>query len=90
MMPARRCSPCGLNWPDDYTNYKTCLECGEKTDGVGNAEPMSDSEVNHRKFEMFFKEWEEKRVAEVADLEVRVAAAPSIPDPDTNPPPPVA
>jgi len=59
---ARRCSSCGLNWPDDHKKYKTCPECAGKTDSLNNSAPMDSTELNHRLFEVFFKAWDEKRV----------------------------
>jgi len=54
----QRCSTCALDWPlgDDY---RTCKQCGEKTDPVSNirAMPVADalSLANHLDFERYYE-----------------------------------
>lgn len=35
---ARRCTICGLSFPND-PSWEKCAQCGEDTDIIGNAEP---------------------------------------------------
>lgn len=50
-MAARRCSLCALNYPREMA-YQTCLRCGEETDGISNAEPMSKGDLDELKREV--------------------------------------
>lgn len=40
-MPASRCSLCGISFP---YGYGSCLACGGKLDGIGDAQPDDDYE----------------------------------------------
>lgn len=50
-MAARRCSLCALNYPHEIS-YKHCLRCGEETDGISNANPMSRGDLDELKREV--------------------------------------
>ncbi len=44
IMSARRCSRCSLNFPH-ATRWGRCPVCGEKTDSLADARPMSEQEA---------------------------------------------
>lgn len=84
-MPARRCSSCGINWKPITDKYRLCPECGERTDWMNNAEPMDESEINHRLFDVYCKQRDAKLETQMKDLECAFEAAPTIPDPGEVP-----
>jgi hypothetical protein len=49
----RRCSPCGLSWPDD-PRYADCPQCEQETQRMSGGKPMSPEEAEHlRKYAAF-------------------------------------
>lgn len=78
-MPARRCNTHG-NWPVG-SKFHECQECEEKTDWVSNADPMDETEVNHRLFDVFCRDRDATLKEQVDGLEAAVSATQSIPDP---------
>lgn len=58
-----RCSICALNFPDK-AKWKTCAQCGEPTDRLGNATAMDEEEANSLLNHRLFEEFLEKRDAE--------------------------
>lgn len=60
MATSRRCSICALSHPPDLA-WKTCAQCGEPTDFIGNAKPNITQEeavsiLRHREFEEYLEE----------------------------------
>lgn len=56
---SRRCTICGISHPPDV-QWKTCAQCGEKTDLIGNAAPTITQEeavslLRHREFEEYLE-----------------------------------
>jgi hypothetical protein len=66
--PARRCSTCALDWPSDYSAFKTCHKCGGKTDSISNGNPLDPRDAlslkNHLEFDRFCDARDERRAAE--------------------------
>lgn len=67
---ARRCTMCAIDWPDNYTLYSKCLECGEKTDRISNGNPMASAEAKSRKSWLDFERFYEKRCSERESREI--------------------
>ena len=59
MAIGRRCEIGCETWPDD-DKYKACPECGETTTRYRGVEPLSEEEAAPRRFEAFYREWDEK------------------------------
>jgi hypothetical protein len=56
---ARRCTICALSFPPEEA-WKTCAQCGEATDPIGNAAPNITTEeatsmLRHREFEEYLE-----------------------------------
>lgn len=66
-MPCRRCSDCGINFPDNYRKFKKCLGCGGKTDGFSTEE--ADADYLKKAFDVYFKQWDEDRAAREKEAE---------------------
>lgn len=65
-----RCTICGIGWPDGE-DYKTCPGCGEETRRISAEHQFEDeaaarSEASRLRFEDFYAEREERRLAEAA------------------------
>lgn len=71
MPDSLRCSLCGITWPYVPRDYGTCPECGEKTDRFTKSTPISEDEARSRKahaeFERYYREREERQLAEELD-----------------------
>lgn len=80
-MPARRCTPCGANWPDQK-RFLECPECGAKTAWGQNVAPMGHSEMCHRLFDVHCAKLDADRDAQTKAFEAAFEATPSIPDPE--------
>jgi hypothetical protein len=69
---SRRCSGCGIDWPDAWTEYRKCPQCGVPTDRLSNVTPLdADAALSmkrHFEFDQFFKDWDEKRVLREAEI----------------------
>lgn len=86
--PARRCSTCGVDWPNSNV-YGTCPGCEGRTDPISNADPIdiadAKSRAAHAAFERYFAEWDAERIErEKAEREAQLAAldaAATAPDP---------
>ena len=67
MAAARRCSRCGIDWPDAWDEYGKCPGCEERTDRIMDAKPLGTAEAlsrrNHYAFEAFYQRREDARVA---------------------------
>lgn len=63
-MPARRCSTCSINWPNDYEKFKDCPACKGKTDLMDSSVAMTESETNHKLFAIFCLDWDAKKAAQ--------------------------
>jgi hypothetical protein len=59
---SRRCSQCGINWPN-FLEHSTCAKCGGKTDLIGNQPPMSLAEASSLKRELEFARYYDEREA---------------------------
>jgi hypothetical protein len=77
-MAARRCSNCGLNWPDVWKDYRKCPKCEGDLDPSGS-DPMEDDEArslkNHLEFERYWEKWELERFAAQAQILVELEAS---------------
>lgn len=66
--PARRCTNCGIDWPDDWTLYRTCAGCNCQTRRVTHGNPLTPAEaasrIKHIDFEAYYAEIEERRAQE--------------------------
>ena len=69
MAAARRCSRCGIDWPDDMTTYGQCPGCERTTVRMLDAQPPVDAEALSRRkrlaFEAFYRRREGAQVAEL-------------------------
>lgn len=72
-MSARRCSQCGHDWPDSWTEFRKCPQCLKATDRLPNEDPMdadlAKSLKSHLDFERYYDAREAKRQPEMAELE---------------------
>lgn len=62
---ARRCTMCALSFPPEE-EWKTCAQCGEPTDPIGNAKPNVTEEeatsiLRHREFDEYLEKEEGKK-----------------------------
>jgi len=76
-MSARKCSMCGICYPDKSAHSK-CV-CGEKTDPVGSSNPHDD--WKQRAFEVYYRQRDDQVTQ---GLEAALEATPSIPDPEPS------
>jgi NAD-dependent SIR2 family protein deacetylase len=84
IMPCRRCSDCGANWPpadlvvgEQVFSYSRCPECDGPVWATDNGAAMPHAEAIQRSkaaaFERYYAAWQERQAREVAELEQAVA-----------------
>jgi hypothetical protein len=60
---AFRCTPCGVSWPAQASNYGVCPQCCEKTDPITHETPMDADEAMSLKMHCEFERFCDKRDA---------------------------